>query len=355
MRRRFLEDGAGSTRRLLQSLDSGFDAAGAASQFHQWVGSASLLGHSEISSLARQGEELLREEPLDLYRLRVFLTDLALTFTEQRDASAPVPEYVAEAAAGKRVALIGLTTERADALCTMLDGVKARPRLFDPSDDPASEAIRDCDLVLFHVRPETLESSWLQSGLSIPASTKLVFLGEQRDLVALSPLVRSRALDFIVGSAEPQEVLMRITFAISRSVAAAPAPQPAAPAAHDVPVRPRTAIACPQIVLADDDGIIHALVGATLQNHGMSCRSAANGHDALTMIRSQRPHAAVLDVNMPGMDGYEVLAAIRAEKIPTRVILLTSLGHEKDILRAFNLGADDYLTKPFNPFELVAR
>jgi two-component system alkaline phosphatase synthesis response regulator PhoP len=149
---------------------------------------------------------------------------------------------------------------------------------------------------------------------------------------------------------------MRLAFAISRSLAAVSEPHPAAaPVAAGSPAQPRTAVTRPSVVLADDDGIVLALVKSTLQNYGMSCRSVDNGRDALRLIRSEQPHVAVLDVNMPGMDGYEVLAAVRAEKLPTRLILLTSLQQEKDILRAFNLGADDYLTKPFNPFELVAR
>jgi DNA-binding response OmpR family regulator len=82
---------------------------------------------------------------------------------------------------------------------------------------------------------------------------------------------------------------------------------------------------------------------------------AADGPKALEAARSLRPHAAVLDVNMPGMDGYEVLAAIRAENIPVRVMLLTARQQESDVIRGFTLGADDYVVKPFSPMELVAR
>ena len=82
---------------------------------------------------------------------------------------------------------------------------------------------------------------------------------------------------------------------------------------------------------------------------------AADGPKALEAARRLRPHAAVLDVNMPGMDGYEVLAAIRAENIPARVMLLTARQQESDVIRGFTLGADDYVVKPFSPMELVAR
>jgi two-component system response regulator AdeR len=63
----------------------------------------------------------------------------------------------------------------------------------------------------------------------------------------------------------------------------------------------------------------------------------------------------VLDVGMPGMDGFDILSAIRREALPIKVVLLTALRQEADILRGFRLGADDYVVKPFQPAELAAR
>ena len=87
----------------------------------------------------------------------------------------------------------------------------------------------------------------------------------------------------------------------------------------------------------------------------MTCLVVSNGEDAVRMIRDEQPRVAVLDVNMPGKDGFEVLEAIRAENLPVSVVLLTSRHQEQDVVRGFKLGADDYMTKPFNPVELVAR
>src|SRR6185437_4767776 len=111
----------------------------------------------------------------------------------------------------------------------------------------------------------------------------------------------------------------------------------------------------PQIVVADDDPTVLALVRAAIENFGMECVSAHDGSCAAETIRRIRPQAAVLDVNMPGMDGYEVLSAIRAEGLPVRVVLLTARQQESDVIRGFTLGADDYIVKPFSPMELVAR
>jgi DNA-binding response OmpR family regulator len=152
--------------------------------------------------------------------------------------------------------------------------------------------------------------------------------------------------------------LMRVAFAVSdrrpRAAEAATAVATAA-AGSGLAVAPRPARKTPTVVLADDDAIVQTLTLSLLQNHGMSCRSVDNGLDALRVIRSEQPDIALLDVNMPGMRGFEVLAAVRAENLPTRVILLSALQQEDDILLAFRLGADDYLVKPFNVFELVAR
>ena len=110
-----------------------------------------------------------------------------------------------------------------------------------------------------------------------------------------------------------------------------------------------------EVVVADDDPVVLSLIRTALQNFGMSCHTAGSGPEALQIIRDLKPQAAVLDVNMPGMDGYEVLSTIRDEEHPVRVLLLTARQQENDILRGFALGADDYVVKPFSPPELTAR
>jgi DNA-binding response OmpR family regulator len=109
------------------------------------------------------------------------------------------------------------------------------------------------------------------------------------------------------------------------------------------------------VLIADDGAAVLSLVRMTLEEFGMQCETAADGRAAIAAIRASKPHGAVLDVNMPGMDGYEVLSAIREEGLPTRVMLLTARQQESDVIRGFSLGADDYVVKPFSPLELVAR
>jgi len=83
----------------------------------------------------------------------------------------------------------------------------------------------------------------------------------------------------------------------------------------------------------------------------------SNGGDVIKAVAGSRPDLVVLDVNMPQLDGFEVLSALKNDQktksIP--VVLLTARQQETDILRGFSLGAEDYVIKPFSPMELVAR
>ena len=82
-----------------------------------------------------------------------------------------------------------------------------------------------------------------------------------------------------------------------------------------------------------------------------------SGSDALELASSLHQAAVILDVNMPGMSGFEALSRLKSAKAtrPVPVIMVTARSQEVDVLRGFSLGADDYVVKPFNPIELVAR
>ncbi len=111
------------------------------------------------------------------------------------------------------------------------------------------------------------------------------------------------------------------------------------------------------VLAVDDDATTTAIVRAVLTRSGMTCHIAANGRQALDSARVLKPSAIVLDVNMPYIDGFEVLATLRndPETSDIPIVMLTSVQQESDIVRGFGLGADDYVVKPFNPMELLAR
>jgi DNA-binding response OmpR family regulator len=109
-----------------------------------------------------------------------------------------------------------------------------------------------------------------------------------------------------------------------------------------------------KILVVDDDADLLALVGFALAQAGFVVVKAADVASALRTFANESPDLAILDINLPGGSGFDVCEAIRRQsRIP--VMMLTARGEEEDLVRALDLGADDYLTKPFSPRTLLAR
>lgn len=109
-----------------------------------------------------------------------------------------------------------------------------------------------------------------------------------------------------------------------------------------------------KILLVDDEPSILNLLMAYLRPEGYEIYTATDGHAALKSVRAYNPDLVVLDVMLPGLDGIEVLTRLRRET-DVYVILLTARTEEMDKIIGLTVGADDYITKPFSPRELVAR
>jgi two-component system, OmpR family, phosphate regulon response regulator PhoB len=121
-------------------------------------------------------------------------------------------------------------------------------------------------------------------------------------------------------------------------------------------VKPATG-AGERILVVDDEPDIVALVVYHLAKAGYRVSSAASGPDALALAKRDRPALVVLDLMLPGMSGFDVLAKLRDDEGTAKmgVLMLTARKEEPDRIRGLELGADDYLTKPFSPQELVLR
>ncbi len=109
------------------------------------------------------------------------------------------------------------------------------------------------------------------------------------------------------------------------------------------------------VVVAEDDEAIADLVRLYLTRDGFGVHAVRDGRDALRAVRTHRPVAVVLDIGLPGMDGVEVCRTLRAERDLTPILFVTARDEEVDRILGLELGADDYMTKPFSPRELVAR
>jgi two-component system response regulator ResD len=109
-----------------------------------------------------------------------------------------------------------------------------------------------------------------------------------------------------------------------------------------------------RVLVVDDEPIVSEVVQRYLIREGYQVRLAADGRAALQEARENAPDLVVLDLMLPGIDGLEVCRQLRAESsVP--IIILTAKGEESDKILGLGLGADDYLTKPFSPGELIAR
>ena len=109
-----------------------------------------------------------------------------------------------------------------------------------------------------------------------------------------------------------------------------------------------------RVLVVDDEAPIVDLVRGYLEADGMDVITAADGPSALDLIRAQSPDVVILDVNLPGLDGFEVLRRARTFT-DAYVIMLTARSEEIDRIVGISVGADDYLVKPFSPRELVVR
>jgi DNA-binding response OmpR family regulator len=109
------------------------------------------------------------------------------------------------------------------------------------------------------------------------------------------------------------------------------------------------------ILLVDDEPNIIELAQLYLEREGFQVISAADGEEALDAVEGHRPALMVLDLMLPEMDGLEVCRILRGKEDPVAILMLTARDEDLDKILGLELGADDYLTKPFNPRELVAR
>jgi len=110
-----------------------------------------------------------------------------------------------------------------------------------------------------------------------------------------------------------------------------------------------------RVLLVEDERDLASLLAHNLRIEGFEVRAVEDGREALPLVRSWAPDLVLLDLMLPGMDGFEVLRAIRAHARDLPVLILSARGEEQDKIRGFRLDADQYVTKPFSLLELLER
>ena len=109
------------------------------------------------------------------------------------------------------------------------------------------------------------------------------------------------------------------------------------------------------ILIVEDDPIIRKTVDYAMRRAGFTTRMSGDGYEALQMARAQAPDLILLDLMLPGLDGFEFASQIRNTDPEVAIVMVTALGEERDTVRGLEAGADDYVTKPFSMEELLAR
>lgn len=220
-------------------------------------------------------------------------------------------------------------------------------------------AERPVSLVLLDLfLPDGDGRTWLRELRADPrhAATPVIVVAGSALIEAQVDCYELGADTMIAKPVAPAVLVAAITGALNRRKGAAPASAPQAAGARSIAATAANAGAG-HVLLAEDDAVVAALVKHRLTREGYTVHHASDGVAAMDMSNAQPLSLAILDVMLPGLDGFELLGRLRrdsrTEQVP--VVMLTGLGGERDVERALALGADDYVLKPFSPVELTAR
>lgn len=350
--REFLEQGYEQARALAEAADIAFPLRQAKFQVQHWIGTAESLGYREIADTARELEGVLEAPLWDRARTVLLLANLAHGFRDPIHMASPEEvDALAQGLSGERIALVGLGQREAERACVGLRRAGVRPYLFDENEPPTSEAIQNCSGVIVEVRPETAQSPWLRPKLVMREPKALVLMGARGDILALDAAVQARAHDFLIDDWAPEEAVFRLGFArarVARKAAERTGPE------TETAVQPEEELPRSVVLALDDPALIKTL-GRALADAAFECTIAEDGQEALEMARQRRPGVVVLDVDLPGKDAFALLAKIRSEKLPVKVLLLAAEANCAEMVKGFKLGADECMVRPINPREFAVR
>ncbi len=345
LRGSFLVEGEEEGARMLASLTQGFNAERAKRITHRWAGIAGTLGFPEIGNAARTLEGFLDGPsgysnntaltiPTNerLWRLRSEFLELLRLFSDAvrgKRETPGLPDAVLQRLSGKTLALVGFETAEASRMSSAVGKAMATTCAFPYM--PTPETLDPFQIVVVNAGEKL--------SLGVGGTDKpVLFIGSSENLLRRQEEIPEHHCDFLVAPWDTDEMVHRV----HRLLGVA---------------EPGSVSANPCVIIADDDPIVTALVSSALRRLGAECFIAHDGRHALELTREKLPAVLVLDVKMPQLDGFDVLLALKSDPrtFGVNVVMLTGRHQEEEMMRGFGYGAEDYVTKPFNPAELVAR
>lgn len=339
-RNSFLAEGRDQAEAILKDLAS--DKACAREVIHRvvnrWAEAGSSLGFPEIAAHAREMGGLLGRAEFPESSLKRAIEIASRCFETAAQSQPGLPYPLIAGLKGVRIGLAGLTEEETHRMLRAAEHAPLRLAFDRIEGDCASRQIEYDALIVNHcaesapvVPPEKL---------TVPA----VFISSRARLQQLTKLP-SRSFDFLIAPCDPDEVLMRLLRLISNA-----ATVPMEDASENQKRQSR-------VLVADDDPDVIALLMEVFRQSDIQCDVARNGGEALAALRERIPDAIVLDVDMPELDGFEVLKRVRRNLLTRElpVLMLTAHGQRTDVARGASDGADDFMVKPFQVSELAQR
>jgi CheY-like chemotaxis protein len=257
-------------------------------------------------------------------------------------------DSLVETLKGKRFALLGFDPDETQALRSAIDFASARMHSIaeDPR-HPSLTTMAPFDACVVNLSSAVSKAAGGAVDLLVISRKPTVIIGERDEVLGHAFSLASAAHEFIIRPWTREDFYLR-AFMVLRNAPSVVVEQPGRSTA------PRTE---PTIIIADDDRTTIMMVQSILRTWKINCLVAHNGKDAMEQTKKIKPDALLLDVSMPDMDGFQVLTALRADPATraTPIVMLTAAQSESEIVRGFDLGADDYITKPFRAHEMLAR
>jgi PleD family two-component response regulator len=255
-------------------------------------------------------------------------------------------QIIQQSLAGRRFALMGFETLEGDSIIAALGTVRGIGHVVGAAPSiPGLNSFAPFDACFINASAFAVGEQAPPIDLIARSRKPAVIVGTLDELVARFAVVADLNRDFILRPCQPEELLLR-AYRILRYVEAVEV-------TIQAPIRNGTR----RIVVADDDATTIVMMSTILKHFNFECEVAHDGVQAFDLARKKKPDLVLLDVSMPHMNGFEALTALRSDTATrdTRVILVSAHHDEAEVVKGFALGADDYITKPFNSGELMAR
>jgi DNA-binding response OmpR family regulator len=255
-------------------------------------------------------------------------------------------EMIRQSLAGRRFALMGFDPSEGDSIIAALGTVRGIGHVIGAAPNiPGLNTFSPFDACFINASGVALGEQQAPIEMIARSRKPAIIVGSFEELIKRFVVVADLNRDFVLRPCQPEELLLR-AYRILRFVEAA---------AEEIQSSAQNGTR--RIVLADDDATTVVMISTILKHFKFDCDVAHDGVQAIEIARRKKPNLVLLDVSMPHMNGFEALTALRSDSATrnTPVILVSAHHDEAEVVKGFSLGADDYIAKPFNSGELMAR